>query len=229
MDSFPNPNIDNLFQHFKDARLFTSIDLNHSFHQLELHPESRKYSAFNTPFGLYQYKRVGQGLRIGSQALGRLMEDVFHDLKFKFVLNFIDDLIIYSKDPESHLQHVETVLQRLRQAGLTVNPGKLCLAKSGVQFLGHYVKDGKLHIDEGRTQVVRNFPRPRNLKQLQRFIGMVSYYSKFIQNFSRICEPLNQLKRKGVRFRFGPEQINAFEKLKETITSPLCFTCPTMI
>lgn len=220
MDSFPNPNIDNLFQHFKDARFFTSIDLNHSFHQLELHPDSRKYSAFNTPFGLYQYKRVGQGLRIGSQALGRLMEDIFHDLKFKCVLNFIDDLIIYSKDAEGHINDVKTVLQRLREAGVTVNPKKLSLAKNGVQFLGHYIKDGKLHIDESRTHVVRNFPRPKNLRQLQRFVGMVSYYSKFIANFSRICEPLNQLKRKGVRFRFGEQQIAAFEKLKHIITSP---------
>lgn len=219
-DSFPTPVIDTLFQYLRDARYFTSIDLNNSYYQLELSKASRKYTAFSTPFGLYQFTTVPQGIKIGSQALGRLVDEVLGDLKYRSVINYIDDILIYSPDATTHLRDVEEVLRRLRGTGLTVNPRKISLAKRGIHILAHIVQDGKLYLNSDRAAIIRGYPRPRNLKQVQRWVGMVSYYAKFIENFAEICRPLNSLKKKGVRFRWGKEQSESFEKLKEALSSP---------
>lgn len=219
MDSFPSPIIDTMFQYLQNAKFFTSIDLVHSFFQIELSKNSRKYTAFNTSFGSYQWVRIPQGLKIGTQALNRVVDTVLGDLKFRCVINFCDDVLVYSPDAESHYRDLKAVLQRLREYHLTINPEKIRLAKRGVQFLGHYVAEGKLHIDPSRTEPVKNYPVPKNVKQVQRFVGFASFYSKFIPNFSELCYPLNRLKRKGVKFKWTKTEQNSFDKLIEALTS----------
>lgn len=226
MDSFPQPEVDKVFQFFKDARYFTSLDLNNSYYQCLLHPDSRKYAAFNVGYALYQPKTCPQGIKIGSQVLGRIVDEVLGDLKFKCVINFVDDLCIYSSCPESHYNDLKQVLQRLRQAGLTVKPSKVTLAKRGIRFLSHVVKDGKLYVDESKSEAIKNFPRPKNLKAVQRFLGMAAYYAKFIPNFSEISRPLNALKRKNVRFRWGKEQQDSFNKIRNCLSSPIVLHLP---
>lgn len=226
MDSFPQPEVDKIFQYFKDARYFTTLDLNNSYYQCLLHPDSRKYAAFNVGYALYQPKTCPQGIKIGSQVLGRIVDEVLGDLKFKCVINFVDDLCIYSSDPETHLRDLEQVLERLRKAGLTVKPSKVTLAKRGIRFLSHVVKDGKLYVDETKSEVIRNFPRPKNLKAVQRFLGMAAYYGKFIPNFSNLSRPLNMLKRKGVRFRWGKEQDESFNQIRNCLASPVVLHLP---
>lgn len=220
MDSFPSPTVDSTFQYLQSAKFFTSIDLVHSFFQLELSKSSRKYTAFSTSFGSYQWVRVPQGLKIGTQALNRVVDEVLGDLKFKCVINFCDDVLIYSPDEITHYNDVKAVLQKLREYNLTVNPDKLKLAKRGVQFLGHYVSDGKLHLDPSRIEPIKNYPVPKTVKQVQRFVGLASFYNKFIPNFSEICYPLNRLKRKGVKFKWTKLEQASFEKLIEALTSP---------
>lgn len=219
-DQYPMPVIDNLFQHLKNARIFTSMDLNNAYFQIPLAENSRKYTAFTTPFGLFEFTTIPQGIRIGSQALARYVEEVLADLKFKTVIAFADDVLIYSPDPETHERDLREVLIRLRNSGLTVNPDKISLAKEAVHFLGHIVKDGKLFIDPDRTDTVRNFPVPNTLKKVQRFVGMCSFYAKFIEGFANICRPLNILKRKGAKFKWGPDQQASFDELKTILTSP---------
>jgi len=226
MDSFPQPEVDKVFQYFKDARYFTTLDLNNSYYQCLLHPDSRKYAAFNVGFALYQPVTCPQGIKIGSQVLGRIVDEVLGDLKFKCVINFVDDLCIYSDTPENHLEDLRQVLTRLRKAGLTVKPSKVTLAKRGIRFLSHVVKDGKLYVDESKAEAINNFPRPRNLKAVQRFLGMASYYGKFIPNFSELSRPLNALKRKGVRFKWGKEQDISFEKIRRCLSSPVVLHLP---
>lgn len=226
MDSFPQPEVDKIFQYFKGAKYFTTLDLNNSYYQCLLHPDSRKYAAFNVGYALYQPRTCPQGIKIGSQVLGRIVDEVLGDLKFKCVVNFVDDLCIYSPDPETHYRDLKQVLQRLREAGLTVKPSKVTLAKRGIRFLSHVVKDGKLYVDETKAEVISNFPRPRNLKAVQRFLGMAAYYGKFIPDFSSVSRPLNMLRRKGVRFKWGKEQEESFNKLKECLSSPKVLHLP---
>lgn len=219
-DSYPCPVVDTMFQHMKDGRIFSSLDLSQSFHQIPLHPDSIKYTTFNTCFGSYSWNRLPMGIKIGSQALSRFVDEVLGDLKYSCVLNFVDDIVIWSKDVQSHMRDLREVLTRLRNSGLTVNPDKVSLAKKGVRFLGHIVTDGKLLIDDSRIEPIANYPVPKTLKQVQRFVGMCGFYAKFIKDFSRVCAPLNNLKRKGVKFRWTPETQKSFETLKMALISP---------
>lgn len=219
LDLFPTPHMENLFQYMRGAKFFTSLDLLEAYHQIPISQDSKKYTSFNTPFGQYMYNSIPQGLKVGSQALARLTQDIFSDLIYSKVLTFADDLVIFSQTAEDHIRDVQEVLNRLRKAQLSVNPEKISLAKNGVKFLGFIVKQGKLHIDPERTAAIRSYTAPKNLKQVQRFLGMVSFFGRFLENFADICAPLNMLKRKGVRFRWESAQQNSFEKLKQMMIS----------
>jgi hypothetical protein len=125
---------------------------------------------------------------------------VFQDLKFEFVYHYLDDVVIYSPDFDSHLEHLKIVLDRLRGAGLTVKPEKLILATQEISFLGHLVSSTGVRIDPERTRAIRDFPIPRDVKAISRFIGMVNFYHKFIPHFADIAAPVNALRKKGVIF-----------------------------
>ena len=118
-------------------RYFTVIDLNAAYHQIPLSKESRPFTTFCVPWNLYQYTRVPMGLAVRAQTLTRLLDTVFHDVKFKFVFNYLDDLLVYSKTYEEHLCHLREVMCRLRSAGLTVNPEKgQKFVQKCISFLG---------------------------------------------------------------------------------------------
>lgn len=130
------------------------------------------------------------------------------DLLFSKILTFADDLVIFSETTEDHINDIQEVFNRLRKAKLTVNPYKISLAKNGVKFLGFVVKQGKLYVDPERTAAIRSYKPPKTLRQVQRFLGMVSFFGRFLENFVDICALLNMLKRKGVKFRWGKALIS---------------------
>lgn len=226
LDLFPTPHIENLFEYMADASYFTSFDLVEAYHQIPISDDSKQYTAFATPFGYYQYRTIPQGIKIGSQALARITQTVLSDLQYDCVLTFADDLVIYSNTAEAHIKHVREVLSRLREANLTVNPNKISLAKNGVHFLGFIVKNGKLFIDPSRTEAIRTYPTPKTIKHVQRFLGMVAFFGKFLENVAQVSAPLNRLKRKGVKFRWGETEMKSFELLKKMMTTPPALHLP---
>lgn len=226
VDPFPMPVTDTLFQYLLNSKVYSSIDLLQAYHQVPISDASRPLTGFNTPFGHFNYKVIPQGCKIGSQALGRLVEEVFSDLQYKCLLIYADDLIIFSDSPENHLRDLKEVLTRLRSVNLTVNPDKISLAKNGVQFLGFLIKDNKIHIDPSRTEALRNFPVPKNVKQVQRFLGICSYFGKFVKSFSELSCELNKLKRKGQRWKWTDKCAESFVKLKQALTTPPCLHLP---
>lgn len=226
VESTPLPDLHSAFDWFSEAKYFTIFDLNAAYHQIPLSKESRHLSSFCVPWNLFQYKRVPMGLAVGAQTLTRLLDSVFHDLKFKCIFNYLDDLLVYSEDFESHIAHVEEVLRRLRHAGLTVNPEKVQFCHEQISFLGHLVSNKGISIDPARTQGIRDFPPPKDGKGVARFVGMVNFYRRFIPNAAELCAPLNNLRRKGVKFVWGPEQETAFRRLKEAIMSPPVLRMP---
>jgi hypothetical protein len=135
------------------------------------------------------------------------------------VYHYLDDVVIYSNSFEEHLEHVRLVLERLRAAGLTVKPDKVMFATKQISFLGHIVGVDGVRIDPERTQAIRAFTPPKDAKSISRFIGMVNFYHKFIPNLAELAAPLNQLHKKGVKFKWGAEQ-SAFEALKLAISQP---------
>jgi len=222
MDSFPVPSIEHIFQCLKGAKVFTTLDLNSAFYQVELSEQSKDLTSFVTPEGQWKFHKAPFGLSISPSALNRLMFDIFADLRYKFVIVFFDDLLIYSPDMNSHLDHVKETLKRLREANLTVNPGKINFAQSELKFLGHHVSSSGLSMDPDKVDVIKNLPPPKNLKQLHTFIGMVGYYAKFIPEYAQIMAPLNDLRKKNVKYNLSEVHLQSIQKLKEAlITSPV--------
>jgi hypothetical protein len=196
VESVPLPNIHSAFHWFSKAKYFTTLDLNQAYHQIPLSEASRPLTAFCKDWNLYQYSRVPFGTATGAQVLNRLLDIIFHDMKFKFVYHYFDDLIIYSENFDQHLDHISEVLSRLREGGLTVKPSKVAFAVQEISFLGHRVSPLGVSIDPDRTEAIRKFPPPKDVKGIARFIGMVNFYHKFIPNYADVASPLNVLRKK---------------------------------
>lgn len=219
LESVPLPDIHNCFSWFAGAKVFSVLDLNQAYYQIPLDEESKPLTAFCTDYNLYEFNRVPFGLATGASVLSRLLDSVLGELKFKCVFNYLDDVVIYSASFEEHLEHLRKVLGCLEQAGLTVKPSKMMLAQTEISFLGHIVSPRGVSVDQSRTQAIYRFPRPRNKRDIARFIGMVNYFRKYIPRFAHIAAPLNLLRRKGARFSWGQEQQAAFEALKEALSN----------
>lgn len=219
-DVYPLPTVDNAFMFLAQAKFFTVLDLNQAYFQLPLHKDSKKWSSFCTPYGIFEHNGVPQGIKIGSQALTRTLDQILGDYKFKFVFNFLDDCLIFSNSLKEHKFHIKQVLMKFRQYGLTVNPLKITVGKPVVKYLGHIIGDGKLISDPDRTKVIHSYKTPTKVKDIQRFLGFVGFYSRFIPKFSDIAAPLNKLRQKDVKFKWTDVEQQAFDKLKFAVTNP---------
>lgn len=218
LEATPMPTVESAFQYLSGAKFFTLLDLNSAYNQIPLEESSKKYTGFVTNFGHYEFNYLPFGLANGSMALTHLINKIFGDIKLRFLFAFFDDIVIYSQTFQEHQQHLECVLQRLKNAGLTVNPAKMIVGSDQIDFLGHKISNNSLSIDNEKTRPITEFPTPKNIKQLARFIGMTAYYARFIKGYAEIAAPLNLLKKKDVPFRWGIEQETAFQQLKSILT-----------
>lgn len=216
----PIGNVQSTFHYLQGAVYFTVLDLNNSFYQIKLKESCKHITAFSTPHSSYEYNRVPYGLHCGSGILSGYLDNLLHDIKYDFVLNFIDDLIIFSKDLPSHMLHLEEVVSRLNKAHLTVNPAKVKFAAKEISFLGHLVSENCVKINPDRTKAIRDYTTPKSVKQVSRFIGMVSFFSKYIPNYAEIASPLNDLRKKKAKFKWTEQCESSFKKLKDCISNP---------
>lgn len=197
LEATPMPTVESAFQHLGKAKWFTVLDLNSAYNQIPLDEQSKQYTAFVVPWAQYEYNYVPFGLANGSMVLTDLINRIFGDIRYRYLYSFFDDIVVYTDSGlTDHLSKVSEVLHRLQQAGLTVNPEKMVVATDRIEFLGHVIHNNTLSLSEEHTRPINEFPKPKNLKQLSRFLGMAAFYSRFIRNFSEISAPLNQLKKK---------------------------------
>ena len=140
------------------------------------------------------------GISVGGQGLSRVIDELFADVKNKFVFNYLDDLIVYSHSLEEHSSHVRTVLDRLQEVGFTLNIDKITIAATEIQYLGHLLSPRGISVLSERVAAISAYPRPHNLRTLRRFLGMAGFYPRFIPEFSKCAAPLHALKRKGAIF-----------------------------
>jgi hypothetical protein len=160
------------------------------------------------------------GISVGCQVFSRVVDSLFGDLKGKFVYNFMDDLVLYSSSFKEHLAHLREIFARLEKAGFTLKQEKLHLVQQEITILGHLVSAQGIRILPERVEAIRNFPSPKNLKAVRRFLGMAGFYGRYIDRFSQIVEPLHALKRKNVKFVWGDVQQSVFQQIKEALASP---------
>lgn len=219
-DSMPLPRCDDSLDALGGSKWFTTLDLRSGFFQVGLDKESRPLTAFCIPgSGLWQFKVVPFGSMTSPAVFERLMERVFAGLTFVSLLIYLDDIIVFGRTFDIHLQNLKEVFQRLAEANLKLNPEKCMFFQEQVSFLGHLVSEAGIAVDPEKTKTVQNWPVPSNVRELRSFVGLCSYMRKFITGFSSICKPLHVLTQKDRQFVWDDQCQTAFEKLKQALTT----------
>ncbi|WVZ70283.1 hypothetical protein U9M48_018960, partial [Paspalum notatum var. saurae] len=218
-NKYPLPRIDDLFDQLQGTCVFSKIDLKSGYHQLKIRPSDIPKTAFTTKYGLYEYTVMSFGLTNAPAYFMQLMNSVFMDYLDKFVVVFIDDILIYFKTEAEHEEHLRLVLQRLREHKLYAKFSKCEFWIDEVRFLGHVISKGGIAVDPSKVSTVTNWKVPEIPKEVRGFLGLAGYYRRFIENFSRIAKPMTSLLEKDAEFRWTNAQQAAFDELKKRLTT----------
>ena len=208
------------------SAFFSTLDLASGFRQVEVSVKDREKTAFTTPFGTYEFLVMPFGLINAPATFQRVMDRVFQEVTWKFVLVYIDDIIIYSKTYEDHLEHLKNVFTLLGNAGLKINLEKCDFFKTKLAFLGHIITIDGIAPDPSKIEKVQHYPIPQNKTNVRSFLGLAPYYRRFVKGFATIAKPLHNLTKRNVIFEWKPEYQLAFDSLKERLTSTPIMTYP---
>ncbi|KAK6190484.1 hypothetical protein SNE40_002346 [Patella caerulea] len=237
-DAYALPHIDEILDNLVGAKYFSVLDMKSRYHQVELKSTDKCKTAFTVgPLGFYQFNRMPFGLTNAPATYQRLMEECLGDLHLKICMIYLDDVIIFSDSYEQHLERLQLVFQRFEEWGLKLAPKKCKFFQTKVKYLGHVVSSEGVHTDPEKVNKVTDWKIPTNIDELRSFLGFAGYYRRFIKNFSKIAQPLNELLtgttssktrgRKGKTeqpnvWKWKTDQDQAFEHLKEAlITTPV--------
>jgi hypothetical protein len=199
-NKYPLPRTDILFDQLSKAKVFSKIDLRSGYHQIKIHPEDIPKTAFSTRYNLYEYLVMSFGLTNAPAHFMCLMNSVFMPELDKFVVVFIDYILIYSENEEEHAEHLRIVLTRLREHQLYAKFSKCEFWLREVPFLGHVLSDGGIMVDPTKVQEVLNWKAPTSVHEVRSFLGLAGYYRHFILDFSKIAKPMTRLLQKDTRF-----------------------------
>lgn len=220
------PRVDDNLDAIGGCKYFSTFDASDGYHQIPLASEDdRRKSAFINSQGTFAWNVCPQGEANAPAAFCRLMDIVMSGLKWQGVLVFVDDILVYTKTFEEHLQILEVMFERLRAAGLTLKPEKSYLMRDQIHYLGHVITAHGVSPDPDKIRAVRDFPIPKNKTDVRAFLGLTGYYRKFIEKYSYVAKPLNDLTKgdgKQIEWVEGGPAHKAFEELKNRlISSPI--------
>ena len=205
-NKFPLPRIDDLLDELENAKFFSTLDLTSGFWQVQVHPDSRAKTAFIAPQGLHEFRVMPFGLTNASSVFQHLMQKVLMGLNppdaSGFVTVYIDDILVYSETLEQHLEHLRTVMGKLIQAGLKLKPSKCLFVRDEVRYLGHVITPRGLKTSNQHIIAVQEFTNPKSVKDVRQFLGLSSFYRKFVPSFAKIAGPLHTLTRKNAPFNW---------------------------
>lgn len=228
--SYPLPNLDDVFDAIGEAKatVYSSLDLSNSFWQVPLHVNSKEKAAFITHSGVYEWTRMPFGLRNSSITFSRVIGQVLQGLNWKNVLAYVDDILIFSKNFDDHLKHLNQVFDRLRKANFTLKPSKCHFGVKQVKYLGHVLTKEGVKVDPAKIEVVKNHPRPKNQHEVRQFLGLANYYRRYVKDYAKIAVPLNSLLQKDNDFKWTSDCDKSFESLRTSLTTAPILAFPDM-
>ena len=226
-DVYPLPRIDACLDAMGGAKYFSTFDLRSGYHQVQMHEVDADKTSFVTRQGAFRFRRLPFGLCNAGSTFQRLMDIVMKGANFEICLVYLDDIIVYSEDADDHLRRLEIVFSRLRAAHLKLKPSKCKILQKSVTFLGHVVSDEGLATDPEKISAVINWPRPVNQTEVRSFLGLCSYYRRFVRDFAAVASPLHALTGKNKVFRWDEACEQSFQQLKIRLTSSPILAMPT--
>ncbi len=219
-DAYPLPLTDEVLESLANHRFYTNLDLHAGYWQIPVNDADVEKTAFVVKQGIFEFTAMPFGLTNAPATFQRTMDQLLQSWIGKGVMVYLDDICIYSNDLEEHLRLLEEVFATFDEHKLRVNVKKCSFLQPQVTFLGHLIDQNGIHVDVNKCSAINALPTPRSATEVRSFLGMASYYRKFIKSFSDIAEPLIGLLRKGQAFVWAPAQQHAFENLRLALTNP---------
>ena len=210
------PNLDDIAPKLAGMTVFSKLDAAQGFFQLPLSSESSELTTFITPFGRYKYQRVPMGTSLGPEIFQKKITELLQGLEN--VDAIMDDIIVYGRDMADHDAKLNNVLHRVNEAGLKLNKDKCLFRQSQLEYFGHKINASGISPNPAKVEAVRNLDPPKDKKELQRAVGLINYLGKYVENLSTIISPMGDLLKDDTAFYWGPDQNNAFERVKILLT-----------
>ncbi|GJW86912.1 putative reverse transcriptase domain-containing protein [Tanacetum coccineum] len=223
---YPFPKIDDLFNQLQGSSVYSKIDLRSGYHQLRVRDEDIPKTAFRTRYGHYEFQMMPFGLTNAPAVFMDLMNRMCKSYLDKFVIVFIDDILIYSCNEEEHANHLRIMLELLKKEKLYAKFSKCDFWINVVQFLGHVIDSQGLHVDPAKIEAVKNWEPPTTPTEVRQFLGLAGYYRRFIKDFSKIAKSLTELTQKNRKYIWGEKQESAFQLLKQKLCEALILSLP---
>ncbi|GJQ89041.1 putative nucleotidyltransferase, ribonuclease H [Tanacetum coccineum] len=223
---YPLPRIDDLFDQLQGSSVYSKIDLRSGYHQLRVREGDIPKTAFRTRYGHYEFQVMPFGLTNAPAVFMDLMNRVCKPYLDKFVIVFIDDILIYSKNKKEHEEHLRTILELLKKEELYAKFSKCEFWIPKVQFLGHVINSEGIHVDPAKIESIKDWVSPKSPTEIRQFLGLAGYYRRFIEGFSKIAKPMTKLTQKKVKFVWGDKQEAAFQTLKQKLCSAPILALP---
>src|SRR6188768_3179422 len=221
-DSYPLPRITDCLDALSTGKYFSAFDLRSGYFQVAMEEDDREKTSFTTRSGTYQFKVLPFGVTNGPATFQRLMDLTMVGLNYQICLVYLDDIILMSRTVDEHFDRLVMILERIRSAGLKLKPSKCSLLQRKIAFLGHVISDAGITTDPAKIEAVSTWPTPKNVTEVRSFVGLASYYRRFVKDFAAVAAPLHALTGKNVRFHWTPECQVAFDELKQRlVTSPV--------
>ncbi|GJU25708.1 putative reverse transcriptase domain-containing protein [Tanacetum coccineum] len=223
---YPLPRIDDLFDQLQGSNIYSKIDLRSGYHQLSVREQDIPKTAFRTRYGHYEFQVMPFGLTNAPAVFMDLMNRVCKPYLDKFVIVFIDDILIYSKDKKEHEEHLKAILELLKKEKLYAKFSKCEFWIPKVQFLGHVIDSRGIHVDPAKIESIKDWASPKTPTEIRQFLGLAGYYRRFIEGFLKIAKSMMKLTQNGIKFDWGEKEENAFQLIKQRLCSAPILALP---